>query len=126
MATLLGGRPYLQVVQVQGGDLRVQEIFVGVELRDYIVHGGQRFVLIHRGCLGRSVLSYGGPGAGSEDSTHFVPSNQLETGADFGALIPPLLWLGFQVPVSLLGTPSQITLPKFRPDDFSRLALRQK
>lgn len=89
MATVLGGRPYLQVVQVQGGDLRVQEIFVGVELRDYIVHGGQRFVLIHRGCLGRSVLSYGGPGARSEDSTHFVPSNQLETGADFGALIPP-------------------------------------
>ena len=89
MATLLGGCPYLQVVQVQGRDLRVQEIFVGVELRDYIVHGGQRFVLIQCCCRGRSVPSYGGPGAGSEDSTHFVPSNQLETGAEFGALIPP-------------------------------------
>ena len=103
MATLLGGRPYLQVVQVQGRDLRVQEVFVGVELRDYIVHGGRRFVLIHRGCLGRSVPSYGGAGAGSEDSTHFFPSNRLETGAESGALTPPRVWLPLQVPASWEG-----------------------
>lgn len=40
---------YLQVIQVYSGDLRVQEVFIGVELSDDVVHGRQPLVLIHRG-----------------------------------------------------------------------------
>lgn len=39
----------LQVIQVYSGDLRVQEVFIGVELSDDVVHGRQPLVLIHRG-----------------------------------------------------------------------------
>lgn len=45
-------RPYLQVEQVHGGDLRVEEIFIGVELSDYVVHRRQPLFLIHCGCRG--------------------------------------------------------------------------
>lgn len=73
VATLRGCRPYLQVVQVQCSNLRIQEIFIGVELSDYIVHGGPPLFLIHCGCLDRSVPSNGGGGGGGRGQGQKVP-----------------------------------------------------
>lgn len=84
MAALRRRRPYLQVVQVHSGDLRIEEIFIGVELSDYVVYGRLPLFLIHCRCFGRSVPSDGGRRAGSEGPTHFVPSNQLRTAAELG------------------------------------------
>lgn len=66
--------PYLQVVQVHGRDLRVEEVFIGVELSDYIVHGRQRLFLIHCSCLGRASLATEARGQGQEGPpTSFLP-----------------------------------------------------
>lgn len=54
---------YLQVVEVHRGDLRVQEVFVGVELSDDVVHGRQPLVLIHRRYTPASLATETGSGA---------------------------------------------------------------
>lgn len=97
VATPRRRRPYLQVVQVHGSNLGVEEVFVGVELSDYVVHGRRALFRIHRSCPARSVPSdrrRGGGGAGgvaegAGGCTQLVPSSQLGTGAEQWPFAPP-------------------------------------
>lgn len=64
-ATLQRCHPHLQVAQVLSSDLRVKEIFIGVELSDDILQVHPPLGLILCSCHGRSVPSKGGGRAGS-------------------------------------------------------------
>ena len=89
-STLRCRSSYLQVVQVHGSDLRVEEIFIGVELSDYVVHGRQPLFLVHLVALAEASLATEAPASGQEvpPPSRLLP-DQLGTGAEPRKLTPP-------------------------------------